>query len=138
MSDTVDLSGPDPRTYRVSSCRCGCGKGVESIVGKQVKEFYSSSCRKRFSRSTCDIEPVTTQPVTRSLPDVLVEGQTVVGELSSGVWTPDSPTSKCYHDSGIPLPGDPGYVGCCVLEDGKWVPRSSMTRSEMLTRYARS
>jgi len=59
--------------------------------------------------------------------------------------------SDCYRDTmgKVPLPGDPGYIGACVLEDGKsgqrpqWVPRSSMTRSErtlleLLTRYTRS
>ena len=55
-------------------------------------------------------------------------------------------TSRCYRDSGIPLPGDPGYEGVCVQlqggtvqTDGKWVldpDRKRLTRAEMQKRHA--
>ena len=54
-------------------CKCGCGKDVDQIAGKQAREFYSDACRKRFNRgqkatadtptpdkSTADTQPRTT------------------------------------------------------------------------------
>ena len=58
----------------------------------------------------------------------------------------DANTSQCYQDSGIPLPGDPGYKGVCVQlqggtvqTDGKWVldpNRKRLTHAEERMRYA--
>ena len=55
-------------------------------------------------------------------------------------------TSQCYKDSGISLPGDPGYKGVCVQlqggtvqTDGKWVldpDRKRLTLPEMQKRHA--
>ena len=50
-------------------------------------------------------------------------------------------TSQCYQDSGIPLPGDPGYRGVCALhhESKRWLlhpNRLRLTRAEMQKRHA--
>ena len=57
-------------------------------------------------------------------------------DVETGPDTAD--TSQCYQ--GIPLPGDPGYQGCCVQVDGKWQldpDRKRLTRPEERMRYAR-
>ena len=35
-------------------------------------------------------------------------------------------------DGKVKVPGDPGYTGCCVEVDGKWVLRSSIPMASML------
>ena len=75
----------------------------------------------------------------------LTRGDTADGHRGNGpdfskiIHDDGHPTSRCFQDSGIPLPGDPGYKGCCVQVDGRWGldPTKRMTRDEERTRYAR-
>ena len=49
-------------------------------------------------------------------------------------------TSQCFQDSGIPLPGDPGYKGVCLPDaNGRWLldsHRQRLTHAEERMRYA--
>ena len=56
------------------------------------------------------------------------------------VATTSDSSSRCFQDSGIPLPGDPGYKGVCLPDaNGRWLldsHRQRLTHAEERMRYA--
>lgn len=76
------------------------------------------------------------QPMVEHTPQEIIE----IDEHGVVTSSADPPTSQCYRDSGIPLPGDPGYKGVCRQVDGPWQldpNRKRMSREDQRTRYAR-
>ena len=91
------------------------------------------------------------QGLTQDATDTIAPSETFQGSTGASDLRQPSPledvetgpdtadTSQCYRDSGIPLPGDPGYKGVCRkwAGSGKWAVFSHLLdRPEMLKRYA--
>ena len=134
----------------MSECK-QCCKAVVQVPGKRTREFCpGDACRKAYSRANTG-QSIADKPI----PDTNTGQDGYAGVLLSnhsqvptaepvsapGSWAPEMGVSKCYHETGIPLPGDPGYIGCCKLIDGRWSldpNRKRSSKAESLTRYAHS
>ena len=94
-----------------------------------------------FPHKVVDPRPIEDQPPYQVDPRESGMERAIAASAKLVADDANPPTSRCFQDSGIPLPGDPGYRGVCALhhESKRWLlhpKRLRLTRAEMQKRHA--
>ena len=91
-----------------------------------------------FPHKVVDPRPIEDQPPYQV--DPRESGMERAIAASAKLVADEAKTSQCFQDSGIPLPGDPGYKGVCLPDaNGRWLldsHRQRLTHAEERMRYA--
>ena len=152
----IESTGNRPKVFCSDRCRMAFNR-------TSLSEHYTGAENLQSEQATAD-NKVVRDRVAQSLRDERQQGGATAtpGERSSSTGDPrdtesgmaraiaasaklvadeaNPPTSQCYRDSGIPLPGGPGYQGVCLPDaNGRWLldsHRQRLTHAEERMRYA--